>query len=235
MAQAIISTEEVVQIYNLGRPDEMLALDRVSISIESGQATVLKGPSGSGKTTLLSLIGCMSRPHSGKIMVRGRNVAKLPERFLTEIRRENFGFIFQQFQLLRDISALENVLLPLYPLGLSLGDLKDRGRALLERFSLGHKANYLVKQLSGGEQQRVAIARALINDPEIIFADEPTAHLDRKLSLEFMTIVEDLLGEGKTLVLASHDPLLYDSPLIGRTIAVRNGVVAAGLGGNGEQ
>jgi len=225
MAKVIISTEDVCQIYNAGKPDEMVALDMVSVEIMAGEATVLKGPSGSGKTTLLSLLGCMARPHSGKIMVRDRNVAKLPERFLTEIRRQNFGFIFQQFQLLRDITALENIVLPLYPQGESLRDLQKRGRGLLEKFGIGHKASYQVKQLSGGEQQRVAIARALINDPEIIFADEPTAHLDRKLSEDFMAIVADLLGEGKTLILASHDPLLYNSSLINKTIGIQNGVI----------
>jgi len=167
--------------------------------------------------------------------VQGKNVAKLPERFLTEIRRQNFGFIFQQFHLLRDISALENIVLPLYPQRGSLGDLQKRGRRLLEKFALGHKASRTVKQLSGGEQQRVAIARALINEPDIIFADEPTAHLDRKLSEEFMTIVGDLLAEGKTLVLASHDPRLCDSPLISRKLELENGMLVSGWGEMGAK
>jgi putative ABC transport system ATP-binding protein len=186
------------------------------------KARWLKGPSGSGKTTLLSLIGCMGRPTSGRIVVDGKDVAKLPERFLALIRRETFGFIFQQFNLIRDISVLENVLLPLYPLETSFADM----RAAVKQYwgiRIINKVNMKVNTLSGGEQQRVAIARALINEPDIIIADEPTAHLDRKLSTDLLRILEDLSRSGKTIVIATHDPFVYDHPFINRIVEMRDG------------
>jgi putative ABC transport system ATP-binding protein len=156
-------------------------------------------------------------------MVDGRDVAKLPERFLTQIRREKFGFIFQQFHLLRNVTVFENILLPLYPLDMKVSEMKERVQILLEKFGLAEKNSLTVKQLSGGEQQRVAIARALINDPEVIIADEPTAHLDMKLAAEFIDILAGLRSEGKTIVIATHDPFVHDHPLVSMTIAMRDG------------
>jgi len=219
----LIRTEEVNKTYNAGLPDEMTALHGVSTRIARGEVTVLKGPSGSGKTTLLSLLGCMARPTAGRIIVDNKDVAKLPERFLTQIRREKFGFIFQQFHLLRNVTVFENILLPLYPLDMKFSDMKERVLALLAKFGLAEKENLTVKQLSGGEQQRVAIARALINNPEVIIADEPTAHLDMKLATEFIDILAGLRKEGKTIVIATHDPFVHDHPLVGTTIAMRDG------------
>jgi len=220
---SFIWTENVTKIYNPRKPDEIRALEDASLNIEKGEVIVLKGPSGSGKTTLLSLVGCMGRPTSGRIVVDGKDVAKLPERFLTLIRRKTFGFIFQQFNLIRNVSVLENVLLPLYPVEMSFADMKSRGEKILEDLGLRGKVQMKVNQLSGGEQQRVAIARALINGPEIIIADEPTAHLDRKLSADLLRILEDLNISGKTIVIATHDPFVYDHPFIKRTVEMRDG------------
>ena len=220
---SLIWTENITKIYNPHRPDEVRALDNASLAVNKGEVVALKGPSGSGKTTLLSLIGCMGRPTSGRIVVDGKDVAKLPERFLALIRRRSFGFIFQQFNLIRDVSVLENVLLPLYPVEASFADMRLRGETILGHLGIITKINMKVNRLSGGEQQRVAIARALINEPEIIIADEPTAHLDRKLSTDLLRILEDLSRSGKTIVIATHDPFVYDHPLVKRIVEMRDG------------
>jgi putative ABC transport system ATP-binding protein len=221
----MIELVEVRKVFNAGRANEFVAIDGVSLEIASHQATVLKGPSGSGKTTLLSLIGCMAKPTTGRIRVQGREITSLPERFLTGIRRKTFGFIFQQPNLIKGITALENALLPVYPLGESFTTMKKRGLALFELLDISSKAQARVEWLSGGEAQRVSIARALMNSPSIIIADEPTAHLDSRQSLELMDILRELKKDGKTLLLASHDPLVYESPLVDRVIAIRDGRV----------
>jgi putative ABC transport system ATP-binding protein len=189
--------------------------------------TVLKGPSGSGKTTLLSLVGLMARPTSGRIHLetggKTREMTSLPERFMAEIRRTTFGFVFQSFNLVRGVSALENVMLPAYPLGGPHREVKARAHELLTRFGIGSKASNPVEDLSGGEKQRVAIARALINDPTYVIADEPTAHLDTALAAEFMDLVAALVQENRTLIIASHDPLVAESPIVSRVVAMRDG------------
>jgi putative ABC transport system ATP-binding protein len=212
-------------VYNAGLPDEMHAVREVSVEIAAGEVAVLAGPSGSGKTSLLTLLGCMARPSSGTVTVRDRNVSKLPERFLTEVRRRTFGFVFQQFHLVRDISVLENVLLPLYPLDMGFGPMRSRAAEVLESLHLSGKARVKAGRLSGGEQQRVAIARALINDPDVIIADEPTAHLDSELSGEFLEILSDLNGAGKTVVIASHDPMVIGHPMVLHKVFMRDGRV----------
>jgi len=224
----LISTEHVCKIYNLRQPDEFKAIDDVSLNIGKGEVVALKGPSGSGKTTLLSLIGCMGRPTSGKIRVAGRDVAKLPERFLTRVRRQTFGFIFQQFNLIRDIDVLENILLPLYPVGTPFSAMQERGLSLLAMLGLESKKHVKVNKLSGGEQQRVAIARALINNPDILIADEPTAHLDSKLSTDLLNILKDIQGMGKTILIATHDPYVFNHPLISRIVEMHDGCIVKG-------
>jgi putative ABC transport system ATP-binding protein len=234
----VIRLDSVKKGFNMGSLNEFIAVQDASLSIGERRITVLKGPSGSGKTTLLSLIGCMARPTSGRIFLRGTEgsigsltfdgmseveVTSLPERFLTEIRRRTFGFIFQQFNLVRGITALENVMLPAYPLGEKHGPTKARALSILEHFGLEDRASARVEWLSGGEIQRVAIARALMNDPPVIIADEPTAHLDSALSRELMDTLGRLKSEGKTIVIASHDPLVFESTTVDRVVAVRDG------------
>lgn len=222
---AVIKLEKVSKTFNPGLPDEMRALRDISLEVGRGDITVLKGPSGSGKTTLLGLIGCMARPTAGAVLVKGRNVAKLPERFLTEIRRNTFGFIFQQFNLIRSISVQENIMLPLCATDVKSAEIEARAQRLMARFNLDEKKRNKAHKLSGGEQQRVAIARALINEPEIILADEPTAHLDTKLSRELLERLELLNREGKTIIIATHDPLIFDQPFVSRTISMRDGSI----------
>lgn len=223
----MIQLRKVRKVYNQGKPNEFTAIDGVSLHLEDRKVTVFKGPSGSGKTTLLSLLGCMTRPTSGRIHLMEREITSLPERFLTEIRRKTFGFIFQQFHLVKGISALENVMLPAYPAGEKMAVLKKRAMELLELFEIASKADTRVEWLSGGEAQRVAIARALINRPSIIVADEPTAHLDSARSLELVEILKGLKNDGKTILIASHDPLVYESRIVDRVVHVRDGKVFA--------
>ncbi len=221
----MIELIDVRKVFNMGRPNEFTALHGVTLNISSNRTTVLKGPSGSGKTTLLGILGCMARPTSGRIMLRDREITSLPERFLTEIRRKSFGFIFQQFNLIKGITALENVMVPAYPEGESRAQLKERAMSILSVFDLEKKAQSNIEWLSGGEAQRVAIARALINDPSVIVADEPTAHLDSKLSGEFMEIVQRIKSEGRTVIIASHDPIVYASGFVDTVVEMRDGSV----------
>ncbi len=219
----MIRLEYVRKVFNQGRPNELVAVREASLFLEGDEVTVIKGPSGSGKTTLLSIVGCMARPTAGRIRLRDREITSLPERFLTQIRRQTFGFIFQQFNLIRGITALENVMLPAYPEGEKYHVLRDRALGLLELFNLRAKASAKVEWLSGGEAQRVAIARALVNDPSIIIADEPTAHLDTALSREFMEIMNRLHREGRSIIIASHDPIVYESAVVDRIVEMRDG------------
>ncbi len=219
----MIHLDNIRKVFNAGKPNEFVAIDGVHLTIEAQRATALKGPSGSGKTTLLSILGCMARPTSGRITLKDRELSSLPERFLTEIRRETFGVIFQQFNLIKGITSLENVMIPAYPKGEKFASLKKRAMDLLDLLNLADKAQAKVEWLSGGEAQRTAIARALINNPAIIIADEPTAHLDSRLSLEFMEIMRRLKKEGKTILIASHDPIVYESEVIDRIVAMRDG------------
>ena len=219
----MIELKNIRKVFNQGLPNEYVAIHDLTLAIEAHRVTVLKGPSGSGKTTLLSLLGCMARPTSGRIFLGEREITSLPERFLTEIRRQTFGFIFQQFNLLRGISVIENVMLPAYPLGEPLPTLKQQAAGLLELFNLAHKAADKIEWLSGGEAQRTAIARALINNPAVIIADEPTAHLDSGLSREFMDSIGNFKAQGKTILIASHDPIVHESDIVDRVVQMRDG------------
>ncbi len=224
----LLEAVDLCKRYNPGKPDEVLAVRSVSLAVDEGEVLALTGPSGSGKTTLLSLIGCMSRPSSGRVVVAGRDAAKLAEEALAALRRQHFGFIFQQNHLIPDLSVVDNVLLPLVPLRMGLGTMRERTEGVLERLALSDKKRRKIRQLSGGEQQRVAIARALVNDPQVIVADEPTAHLDRELVEELMAFLEELNADGKTVVIATHDPLVFEHPLIQRRVEMRDGRIVAG-------
>ncbi len=221
----MIELKTVKKSFNTGKPNEFMAIRGISLLLEPNKATVFKGPSGSGKTTLLSLIGCMTRPTSGRIWLTGREITSLPERFLTDLRRRTFGFVFQQLNLVRGITALENTMLPAYPTGERYASIKKRGLDLFDRFGIASKAHSKTEWLSGGEAQRVAMARALMNNPSIIIADEPTAHLDTQLSQEFMEMLGSLKQEGKTLLLASHDPLVCESHVVDRVVNLRDGMI----------
>ncbi|MDJ0780985.1 MAG: ABC transporter ATP-binding protein [Desulfosarcinaceae bacterium] len=219
----MIRLHHIRKVFNQGKPSEFTAINGIDLRIDVGKITVLKGPSGSGKTTLLSLIGCMARPTSGRIFLQDREITSLPERFLTTIRRSTFGFMFQQFNLIKGLTVLENVMLPAYPTDSGYSELKHRALHLLETFSLSHKSSAKIEWLSGGEAQRVTIARALVNEPSILIADEPTAHLDTKLSKTFMEIMTRLNQEGTSILIASHDPMVFAHEAIDRIIEMRDG------------
>jgi len=219
----LIELQKTTKIYNQGKPNEVTALFDVSLTVEPQSMVCLQGASGSGKSTLLAIVGCVFPPTSGRASIAGKQLSRLPDRFLTKHRRKTIGFIFQQFNVLPRLSVLDNITLPLLPLGISPREQKIRARKLMGQLSIGHRENFPAGQISGGELQRVAIARALINNQPIILADEPTAHLDSSLSMEFMKIMADLKTAGKTIIIASHDPLVSEHPAIDRIIYIKDG------------
>jgi len=219
----MIELSAVSKIFHQGQPNECRALCAVSLTLQRGGMTVFKGPSGSGKTTLLTLVGALARPTSGRISLDGRLLSNLPERFLTEVRRHTFGFVFQQFNLIRGLSVLENVMLPAYPLGRPHRELTQAAQALLERFGLDGKTASRVEWLSGGEAQRTALARALINDPAVLIADEPTANLDSALSGEVLALLGELAAQGRTVLISSHDPRVCSAAPVTRLIELHVG------------
>ena len=221
----MIELTHITKIFNMDKSNAFTALRSIDLRIKMGRMTVFKGPSGSGKTTLLSIIGCMSRPTSGRIMVNNRETTSLPERFAAGIRRKTFGFIFQDYQLIRGITVLENVMIPVYPTGKNHAVMKEKAGDLLGRLNMLSKAHEKVENLSGGERQRVAISRALINDPSVIIADEPTAHLDTELSRQFMALMIGFKEEGKTILIASHDPLVSGYGGVDRVVGLRDGEI----------
>ncbi len=219
----MIELKDVSKIYNEGRPNEVRAVSGVTLTVPARRVTVFKGPSGSGKTTLLTLVGCLARPTEGRILLDGELISALPERFMTEVRRRTFGFVFQRFNLIRGLTVLENVMIPAYPLGPEYAELKSRAMDLLARLKLDHKARMKTEYLSGGESQRVAIARALINDPEWIIADEPTANLDSKLALQFLDEVRQLKEAGKSIIITSHDDRIVNADVVDMVVEMEDG------------
>ncbi len=222
----MIELKNITKIYDLNKNDQVTALKNINLSINEGELIVLKGSSGSGKSTILSLIAALNKPTSGEVIVDSKKISKLPDNFASIYRRDNIGFIFQKYNLIADISVKENILLPLIPLNPNTSELDEKLNSVMEKFKISHKKESLVKNLSGGEQQRVAIARANVNNPKIIIADEPTANLDEKLSLHFIEILKELKTAGKTIVVATHDPLFFDLDFVDREIEVSNGTIA---------
>lgn len=203
-----MSSTSVIEACNLKRhyhlPSETIkALDGVSFSIQKGELVAITGPSGSGKSTLMNLLGCLDRPSEGSYTLNGNDVSKLSKDALSEVRNQNIGFVFQSFQLLPRLNALENVELPLL-----YGDWSDsasRAAACLTMVGLENRMSHLPNELSGGQKQRVAIARALVNDPSILLADEPTGNLDTKTGTEILKLLTDLHSEGRTILIVTHD------------------------------
>ncbi|MCK6549531.1 ABC transporter ATP-binding protein [Myxococcota bacterium] len=218
----------VRKTFDAGRPSEVRAVRGIDLAFESGHLTVLKGPSGSGKTTLLTLIGCLARPTEGRVRVEGLDVSALPERFLAAIRRRTFGFVFQRHELVRGLSALDNVLVPALPVGAPRRALLARTTALFTRLGIEARMDEKVERLSGGEAQRVAIARALVNEPHILIADEPTASLDTDRAASLIELLDGLKREGRTIIVSSHDPLVHGSPIVDRVVALRDGHLVEG-------
>ncbi len=200
------------------------ALDNVSLKIYEGEFMSITGPSGSGKSTLMHIIGLLDNPTSGEVILNGRNIAKLKEHQLAQIRNVTLGFVFQQFNLLTKTSSLDNVMLPLLYSDVPKKNRQDIALELLNKVNLTEKISNTPSQLSGGQQQRVAIARALVNNPKIILADEPTGNLDSKSGIEIMKLFHQLNEEeGRTIVFVTHDMDLAKQA--GRTVVIKDGKI----------
>jgi len=201
----LIDVRNLVKIYRSGET-ELRALDGVSFSIDRGEFVAIMGPSGSGKSTAMNMLGCLDSPTDGVYILDGKDVSKLSSDELAYVRNISLGFVFQGFNLLPRLNALDNVALPLVYAGVEAKERAERASKALEKVGLGSRIKHRPNQLSGGQQQRVAIARALVGEAAIILADEPTGNLDTKTSDEIMGILSDLNGEGKTIVLVTHEP-----------------------------
>jgi len=224
MQDALIYAENLTKTYNLGEV-KVQAVRGISLKIEKGELVSIIGESGSGKSTLMHLLGCLDEPTSGKYFLNGTDVSKLRDMELAKVRNKKIGFVFQTFNLLPNLTVLENVILPAkYDSTASLKEVKKRATDLLDRFGLGKRLNNRPTQLSGGERQRVAIARALINNPVILFADEPTGNLDSKTGLGIIKILKALNKENKvTEVIVTHD--LNITRFTEKTIKIKDGLI----------
>ena len=193
------------KVYQMAAGVEVVALRDVSLTLEEGEYLAIMGPSGSGKSTLLNLIGCLDRPSSGHYILGGEDVSGLSDSELSAVRGRRIGFVFQSFNLIPQLTALDNIEVPLFYQQIPRRERRRRSEELAERVGLGPRARHKPMELSGGEQQRVAIARALVNDPLIILADEPTGNLDSRTGQEILAIFDDLSSRGRTLIIVTHD------------------------------
>jgi putative ABC transport system ATP-binding protein len=219
---AIVEAHDLVKIYPMGKM-EVHALRGLDVTIERGGFVSMMGPSGSGKSTLLNLLGCLDTPTEGTVVLDDVNVTEVRKSRLPAIRREKVGFVFQQFNLLAHLSALENVALPLRYTEVPRRQARQRAQELLDHVGLGDRVKHRPLEMSGGEQQRVAVARALVNRPAIVLADEPTGELDSATADEIMTLLRTLNEEGQTFIIVTHDPSV--AALTDRTVYLKDGKI----------
>ena len=216
----VIELKDIVKSYAMG-DTTVYALNHLTVSFEKGKFTSIVGPSGSGKSTLMNVLGCLDRPTSGEYILEGKNIARYTDDELAHTRNARIGFVFQSFNLLSRLSAVDNVALPLIYAGVDLKERTERAEKALTEVGLGARLYHKPNEMSGGQRQRVAIARALINDPAIIMADEPTGNLDTKSTLEILDIFEKLNHMGKTVIMVTHEPELAD--MTQRILTIRDG------------
>ena len=208
-AKAIVRLEGISKVYGSG-DTQVYALRSVNLAIGAGEYCAIVGASGSGKSTLMNLVGCLDRPSSGEYYLDGQEVAQLADDALAYTRNRKIGFVFQQFHLLPQLSALENVVLPMIYANISPKERQDRAKVALEKVGLGHRLGNKPNQLSGGQQQRVAIARAIVNNPVLLLADEPTGALDSQTTQEILEIFRDLHRQGMTITVVTHEAEVAD-------------------------
>jgi putative ABC transport system ATP-binding protein len=218
----MITLKNINKLYDLGEV-KVNALKGIDITINRGDYVSIMGPSGSGKSTLMHIMGILDTPSSGQYLLEDYDITALPDRELARIRNKHFGFIFQSFNLFPELSALENVMLPMGYAGVPYNKRKERAKELLNEVGLSHRMQHLPTMMSGGEQQRVAVARALANDPDLILADEPTGNLPSDRGHEIMDILEKLNNRGVTIVMVTHNP--EQGARAKRIINIRDGLL----------
>lgn len=227
----VIELKDIVKSYQMG-DTIVYALDHVTVNFEKGKFTSIVGPSGSGKSTMMNILGCLDRPTSGEYYLEGKNIANYTDDELARTRNQRIGFVFQSFNLLSRLTAVENVALPLIYAGVNLEERAKRAEKALTDVGLGSRMYHKPNEMSGGQRQRVAIARALINNPAIIMADEPTGNLDTKSTLEIIDIFEKLNQEGKTVIMVTHEPEL--AAMTQRILVMRDGRLTEEKEGGGQ-
>lgn len=220
--QGIIHLENIRKSYWLGK-NELQVLKGISMDILKNEYVALMGPSGSGKSTLMNILGCLDSPSAGKYILNGKDVSRMPDNDLAEVRNKEIGFVFQQFNLLPRLTAAENVALPLVYSGIGKKERTERAMDVLTKVKLDDRSHHKPNELSGGQCQRVAIARALINNPSIILADEPTGNLDSKTSYEIMDIVGKIHADGNTVIIVTHEEDI--SKFAHRIVRLRDGSI----------
>jgi len=225
--EIIIKLDNVWKTYLMGKNNYVHALRGVNLEVRKGEFLAIMGPSGSEKSTMVNMVDCLDIPTKGSIFLEKNNISHLHESDLAQIRGRKIGFIFQQFNLINTLTALENVKLPMIFQGLDLEKREARGRELLSNVGLGERINHRPSELSGGQQQRVAIARALANDPEVILADEPTGNLDSKTGGIMMEYLKKLHKEGKTIIMVTHDAKIAKTAE--RTEYLKDGTIVKSL------
>ena len=224
MKNVMIDVAQLSKMYKMG--EEIInALKSITLSIHKNEYVALMGPSGSGKSTLMNILGCLDSPTTGQYVLNGIDVSSMTDSELAEVRNKQIGFVFQTFNLLPRLSALDNVALPLVYAGLSKEERDKKAKEALEKVGLGDRIMHKPNELSGGQRQRVAIARAFVNDPAIILADEPTGNLDTKTSVENMGIFERIHNGGNTVILVTHEPDIADHAH--RIVKLRDGLIEA--------
>lgn len=223
MSETIISLNEVIKNYQMGETT-VKALRGSDLQVENGDFLAIMGPSGSGKSTLMNMIGALDVPTEGTVLVEGNDISDYTRSELAVLRSEKIGFVFQQFNLIHSMDAIENVMLPMIFTGKPKKERKERARMLLEEVGLGDRIYHRPNELSGGQQQRVSIARALANDPDIILADEPTGNVDTETGDKIMNMLKEFNDKGKTILMVTHDP--HDADFADRIVDITDGVTS---------